>query len=208
MRSKFASKNVKSNLFDLFLFTAQCKSLPVILEVILDWTNNMNSFDRNVAEQILLKTIPKLPDYSEVYINAIRDNLLTEIASFDTPHDNVSLSDSLRNFGVGRSGNSVNLHLVDEELGLRFSVNEYRQKAELVLVLVNAKTEATGTAHLLNKKKASLVVFGDHIPSSYIGIASNEKHVHLINKEGFHMTNVTDTILNQIFCGKFFLFSL
>lgn len=168
---------------------------------------NSGSFDKDAAEQILSNIIPNLADGSRVYINAIGENFLSEIVSFDTPFDKMSLLETLRNYDVAQSSYSVNLNLVDEELGLHFSVNEYRRKAELVLVLVNAKTETTGNARLLYKKKTSIGVIGDYIPSRYIAMASNESHVHLINNKGVHLTNVTNTILNQILCGKLiFLF--
>ncbi|XP_053402614.1 uncharacterized protein LOC128557950 [Mercenaria mercenaria] len=184
-----------------------CKSKPVQMDIIVDWTKNIGSKDKNTVEQIIVKIISDLPAHSSVKVNAASGSIMTQIVSVSTPYANMSWSAKLYDYNLPQGGNSISLAAIDNELNSQFTVNKHRTKAELTIVFVSDSTNVIGTSVMLYKKKAIFVVIGDSIPSVYGPLASTKNHTHLLSEGENKLTRLINSISSQIACGKLLTFS-
>lgn len=170
-----------------------------MLDILLD----VNIKERQQLEQIATHVISSVADGSSVFISSVGDRI-DEIGTINQQYADLDLSVKLQEFDMVQFGHTISSSLIEEEINTRFSVNDYKKRAELLLLFVSDKTKFDEVSEHIMKKKTFVVVFGTSIPAVYRDLASREDHIYLVGS-GDHLIDVTHSLVNQTFCGELFI---
>ncbi|XP_053387971.1 uncharacterized protein LOC128551248 [Mercenaria mercenaria] len=176
---------------------ADCEALDVKVYV-----DDAVTSDRQKEQisQLLSSVASSIPEGSSFDLNLIGSDI-EKLASFSIPSDNNDWLDQLKETlsNVRPDENHVISFskAIDRDLLSFYGVNQYKSKAELVIILVESSTKFDTRHSLIWKKKTVVVILGNGASLDQEKVASHEDHVFVV-PELADVENVTESLSKTI----------
>ncbi|XP_053388908.1 uncharacterized protein LOC128551963 isoform X2 [Mercenaria mercenaria] len=185
------------------LESPKCSFEPVKLSIFRDGTSNVDVDIENQMDHLAKNITSGVPNESTIFVNSLGDQVV-ELVSFNKTGLDLSWVKkwSIRK-EVKQFGDTLSALALSNELNARYSVNQYKSRAEMVILLVSDTSKLDALPSLLAKKKTFVVVFGSSIPNIYNSTASREDHLYLVRNKD-ELEAVTVRILEQLACDSRF----
>ncbi|XP_053401665.1 uncharacterized protein LOC123550167 isoform X2 [Mercenaria mercenaria] len=179
------------------LVDAGCITQQVKAVFSLDATNNINQEQRQYMFKFVGEVSQTFPDGSEgscAYIN----NENVELLEFFSPIKNTNLSSLLETTYKEKIklGRKISTSALENETSKRFSVSDFKSKAEVFYLIVSDKTDFEDFPAILLKKKVFVIVLGSTIPIALKNLATSNEHAYLIRSLD-DVSRVSDNIAKQ-----------
>ncbi|XP_053389174.1 uncharacterized protein LOC128552176 [Mercenaria mercenaria] len=183
--------------------STKCIFEPVKLSIFKEGTSNVDVDKGNPMDQLAKNISSGVPNESTIFVNSLGDQVV-ELVSFNKTGLDLSWVEkwSIRK-EVKQFGDTLSALALNNELNARYSVNQYKSRAEMVILLVSDTSKLDAVPSLLAKKKTFVVVFGSSIPNIYNSTASREDHLYLVRSKD-ELEAVTVRILEQLACDSRF----
>ncbi|XP_060589354.1 uncharacterized protein LOC132744608 [Ruditapes philippinarum] len=133
---------------------------------------SMAGNQRNVTEQLVRDITSSLHKDSKKNFYLLTDTAKELVVDSNLSEDTVINKIFAEDIKSVTESTTISSEAINNVLASTFSVNQYKNRAEFVILLVTNQTELDAVSPFLEKKKTVVVVLGSSIPNIFKSVAS------------------------------------
>jgi hypothetical protein len=198
-----SSQDKINNIICVYVFPDQgCDTEPVNALFLIHGASIESGNRSNFTEQLVRDVTSSLHKDSTARFYLLTETAKELVVDSNSSEDTVINKIFAEDMKSATKSTTLSSEAINNVLSSTFSLNQYKNRAEFVILLVTNETELDAVSPFLQKKKTVVVVLGSSIPHIFKSVSSREDYLYQVGSvEDLEL--VIEKIKERIACGKF-----